>query len=102
MCNLKPKTQDFSRVGGHTVPTHPRKILGFAHRIISVLHQVKAPFWGKLMRGAPSAFPKIGLLFAVQLYSNMQVGYVQGGQGQCPLRGGSIPTPRTAPKWVPL
>jgi len=28
-CNLKPKTQNFPGVGGHRVPTHPRKILGF-------------------------------------------------------------------------
>jgi len=26
----------------------------------------------------------------------------RGCRGQCPLRGGSTPTPRTAPKWVPL
>jgi len=29
MGNLKPRTQNFSRVGAYTVRTHPRKILGF-------------------------------------------------------------------------
>jgi len=35
MCGLKPKTQNFSRVGGHPVPTHPRKILGFMGSFVS-------------------------------------------------------------------
>jgi hypothetical protein len=35
MCNLKPKTQDFSRASGYVVPTCPRKILGFGGSFVS-------------------------------------------------------------------
>jgi hypothetical protein len=37
-----------------------------------------------------------------QKYSGFHINGVQGCRGQCLLRGGFTPTPRTTPQWEPL